>query len=139
MILDDLFVYMRNNATLTTLVGSNVFDTQAPNSPDVKMPWLIIEITSGDGYGVSSQKKDNISFGRITVDVGPSQRVLGARIAAAAVSILDGYRGQLGNSADVIISCGEVRDWPGMGGCYRYQFDATIRYLSNYSLQYHGA
>jgi hypothetical protein len=123
----DLLSYLRAHTALTALVGDNIFLIQAPT--DKKMPWLVLEISSGLRKRITNTYTEETAFARITVDVGPSQTVLGRQIIEAALRAVENYRGLLGASNDVIVSCGAVRSWAGYSEVNRFQFDATIRLI----------
>lgn len=123
----DLLSYLRAQTTITSLVGDNIYLIQAPT--DKKMPWLVLEVSSGLRKRITNTYTEETSFVRLTVDAGPSQTVLGRQIIEAALRAIENYRGLLGTSNDVNIECGAIRSWAGYSEVNRFQFDATIRFI----------
>lgn len=132
MILKDLLLYLQSKTTITSLVGNKIYPVQAPTG--VSMPWVIVEIPAGIRDKISYNTMEGNSWARVTVDVGPADVVKGSNVVQAIIDACENYRGQLGDSADVFMTCGEPRSWAGMGGAYRYQVDIKIKYKFTYSL-----
>lgn len=137
MIEQDVFVYFKESPTLSGIMGSTekVYLIQAP-SEDVdiaKMPWVIVEKTSGTRRKISQLKMEEIAYLRISVDAGPGQVFKGGTIVQECHRLLENYRGTIHNAVDVESTVGAIRSWAGFSGAYRYQFDATIRYTEPYS------
>jgi len=131
VILKDLTDYLRSKTSLTPLVGNKIYPTQAPTN--AVMPWLIVEITAGVREQLTVGSMAGTAFARLTVDVGPGDAVKGSTLIHAVLALLENYRGDMGDTKDVYITCTEPRNWPGMGGVFRYQFDATIDYIDTLS------
>lgn len=131
MIERDLLTYLQGYSGLTSLIGNKIYVIQAPQS-GVSMPWVIIENTSGTRRRITQDKTEEMAYVRITVDSGPNQVVLGRNIAEKAKEAIENFRGALGLATDVEITCGSVRGWAGIGGAFRYQFDATARFIEPY-------
>jgi hypothetical protein len=130
VILKDLLLYLQSQSTLTALVSNKIYNTQAPTG--VSMPWIVLEIPAGIREKLSMNKMQGISYARITVDVGPADAIKGSDIIHAVVDVLENYRGNLGDTMDVFMTCGEPRNWAGIGGAYRYQVDVDIQYTFDY-------
>ena len=134
MIEQDIRTYLMADATISGLVGQKVYIIQAPTAdPTPQLPWVIVEVTSGSRTKISQTKMEEISFARISVDAGPDQLFKGRATIERCKALLENYRGLMGNAADLKVTIGAIRGWAGFGGAYRYQFDATMRFLETYS------
>lgn len=129
MILKDVLIYLRNNTALATVMDNRIYSIQAPSS--VKMPYLIIEPTSGMRESIVFNVTGGKAWFRITVDVGPTDEVNGYTMIWTALRALENYRGDMGDTKDVVVTCGEPRGWAGIGGAYRYQFEAYFEYTED--------
>ena len=129
MILQDYYNYISVQPTVTAYIP-NIYDVQAPEDAD--LPWIIIAVSSGIRRKLTYGKMQGRSWLRVTCDVGPNDRVKGANAINEVVSLTENYRGDLGNTKDVHMSCSEPRSWPGTGGAYRYQVDIEIIYTYDY-------
>jgi hypothetical protein len=127
MIEKDILLYLQGYTALTTLIGNKMYIVQAP-STSVQMPWLIIENTAGQRNKIAQNLMEEIAYCRVSVDCGPAQAVAGRNIIEVAKTALENFRGLLNSANDAHVVCGSVRGWAGIGGAYRYQFDATIRF-----------
>jgi len=135
MIEQDIFAYFKQDATLSGYLGGNekIYLIQVPENPEPKMPWVVVEVTSGSRKKISQTKMEQIAFARISVDTGPTQAFMGRNIIERCKNLLENYRGNLQTASDVHITIGAVRGWAGFSGTYRYQFDATVRSTETYS------
>lgn len=137
MIEQDVFVYYKESPTLSGIMGGteNVYLIQAPSTTiDItKMPWVVIEKTSGSRTKVSQSKIEEVAYLRITVDAGPGQMFKGASVIKECGRLMENYRGALQTAVDVESTISAIRSWAGFSGTYRYQFDATVRYTEPYS------
>lgn len=131
MIEIDTLLYLKSYPSLIALLpATSIYNIQAP-STDVKMPWLVLEKTSGLRKRITHLKTEETAYIRITVDVGPSAVVKGRNIAEQALIALENYRGNMGDSKDIIVTCGAIRGYAGYSECYRYQFDVTIKLIED--------
>jgi hypothetical protein len=135
MIEQDVYVYLKNDATLNALLGAtgNVFIMEAPTIGDILMPWVIVEVTSGSRTKISQNKMEEIAYVRVSVDAGPAQAFVGRNAVERCKVLLENYRGCLSTAMDTSVSIGAIRGWAGFGGAYRYQFDAIVRFTEAYS------
>ena len=129
MMLTDLLIYLRNNTTVSTIMNGRIFPLQAPSS--VEMPFMIVEPTSGMRESIVFGTTGGTAWFRITVDVGPTDQVAGYNMIWTALRALENYRGDMGNTKDTVVTCGEPRGWAGIGGAYRYQFEVRIEYTED--------
>ena len=106
---------------------SGIFLIQAPTGS--VMPYMIVENSEGPREQIAAETTEETANIRITVDGGPTQMYKARNIAEATRKALENYRGVMGNSKDVICTCSSVRGWAGTGGCYRFQFSATIKHI----------
>jgi hypothetical protein len=125
MIEKDLLEYLQSKTSITSLIGMKIFIAQAPIN--VKMPYLIIDVVSGPRERITPTYMEQTAFCRITVNAGPQDLVLGRSAAEAALRAMENYRGGMGASVDLSITCGTVRDMLGLGGVIRYSFDAVAK------------
>ncbi|MFA5154664.1 MAG: hypothetical protein WC554_19115 [Clostridia bacterium] len=128
MILKDYYDYLISNSGSLSI--SSIYYIQAPEG--VVMPWIVVEVPSGIRSKLTYSKMQGRSWLRVTCDVGPSEIDTGATTINQIVSLTENYRGDLGNTKDVHMSCSEPRSWPGTGGAYRYQVDIEIIYTYDY-------
>ena len=135
MIEQDVYIYLKNDATLNALLGAtgNVFLMEAPTVGNVLMPWVIVEVTSGSRTKISQLKMEEIAYVRVSVDAGPAQAFKGRDAIERCKVLLENYRGLLSTAIDTSVSIGAIRGWAGFGGAYRYQFDATVRFTEDYN------
>jgi hypothetical protein len=121
---------------LTTKLGGigKIFVLQVPTTDTTtKMPWLIIEPTGGTRTKISASKVEEVNNVRISVDCGPAQMVLGRESADLAKKAVENYRGTIGGATDIIVTCSAVSGWPGLNGCYRWQFTARCQWTETCS------
>jgi hypothetical protein len=128
MILEDYYNFLVSN--VDSLSIKNIYDVQAPEDAD--LPWIIIAVSSGIRRKLTYGKMQGRSWLRVTCDVGPDLKSTGQTTIYQIVSLTENYRGDLGNTKDVHMSCSEPRSWPGTGGAYRYQVDIEIIYTYDY-------
>lgn len=136
MILQDLYVYFKTDATLSGLLGSSdsIYRIQAPTITGTpKMPWVLMEVTSGSRTKISQTKMEEIAYARISVDAGPTQINKGMQIIERCQVMLENLRGVITTATDVHVTVGAIRGWAGFNEAYRYQFDATIRFTEDYT------
>ena len=142
MILQDLYVYFKTDATLSGLLGSSepIYKIQAPTitgvgNPPVspRMPWVLLEVTSGSRTKISQTKMEEIAYARVSVDAGPTQINKGQQIIERCQVMLENLRGVITTATDVHVTVGAIRGWAGFNEAYRYQFDATIRFTEDYT------
>jgi len=135
MILEDLVTYLKGYGALTTISGisttvfsaAKIFPIQAPTG--VAMPYLIVEVAEGSRGKMAAQVTETNPMIRITVDAGPNQSVVAGRIMEKARKALENFRGLMGNTSDVFLTCSEIRGWAGMSGTFRYQMNVNGRYV----------
>jgi len=135
MIEQDVYVYFKQDATLSGYLGGNekIYLISAPTEEDIKLPWVIIEYTSGSRTKISQTKVEEIGYLRISVDAGPDEVFGGRDIIERCKYLLENYRGKLDQADDVDITTSAIRGWAGLGNSYRYQFDATVRFTETYT------
>lgn len=135
MIEQDVYMYLRSDTTLSGLLGGveKIYLVQVPSDPEPKMPWVVLEVTSGSRTKISQSKMEEISYLRVSVDAGPYQSMMGRSIIERCKVLLENYRGLMTTATDVHVSVGAVRGWAGFSGANRYQFDATIRFTEAYT------
>lgn len=129
MVLKDMMIYLKNNSSIATAMNNKIYSSQAPFN--VEMPFMIVEITAGTREDITFNKTESLTWFRITVDVGPTQETDGYDMIWTAHRALENYRGDLGDTKDVYITCSEPRGWAGIGGAYRYQFDAKVKFIQD--------
>jgi len=128
MILQDLVTYLRGNAALiAVLPAAKIFPIQAPTG--TVMPYLIVEVSEGTRGKMAAQLTEGRPLARITVDGGPNQGVLAGTIIELALRALENYRGLMGGTNDLFMTCSEIRGWAGMSGTFRNQFNVNSRYV----------
>ena len=124
---------------LTTKLGGigKIFVVQVPTyDSTTKMPWLVIEPTGGTRERIGASKIEEVNSVRISVDAGATQLVLGRECAELAKKAVENYRGNLngtGGATDIIITCSAITGFPGLNGCYRWQFSARCQWTEVYS------
>ena len=135
MIEQDVYVYFKQDATLSGYLGGNekIYLISAPTDDSIKLPWVVIEQTSGSRTKISQTKMEEIGYLRISVDAGPDEVFGGRDIIERCKDLLENYRGNLDQADDVHISTSAIRGWAGLGNSYRYQFDATVRFTEAYT------
>lgn len=136
MIEQDVYAYFKQSTTLSGLLGGTekVFLVQVPQTyDDSKMPWVIVEKTSGSRTKISQTLMEEVAYLRVSVDAGPAQMFAGFTLIDECKRLLENYRGEMNGATDVYSVTSAVRDWAGFGGSYRYQFDATVRYTEPFS------
>lgn len=133
MILEDVVTYLRGYAVLTTISGVNdfsaakIFPIQAPTG--TTMPYLIVEVAEGSRSKMAAQSTEGAPMIRVTVDAGPNQSVAAGKIMEKARKALENFRGAMGGSSDVFLTCSEIRGWAGMSGSFRFQMNVSGRYV----------
>ena len=128
MILKDYYDYLISS--VSTINNGSIYYIQAPEG--AVMPWIVVEVPSGIRRKLTYSKMQGRSWLRVTCDVGPNEINTGANAINEIVSLTENYRGNLGDTKDVHMSCSEPRSWPGTGGAYRYQVDIEIIYTYDY-------
>lgn len=130
MIEQDVYTYFRSDATLSGYLGapSNIFIIQAPSVNEPEMPWVVVEVTSGSRTKISQTLMEELAYVRVSVDAGAHQAFRGRNAIERCKVLLENYRGRMATAIDTAVSIGAIRGWAGLGGAYRYQFDAIIRY-----------
>ena len=135
MILEDVVTYLKGYSALTTISGiptavfsaAKIFPIQAPTG--TIMPYLIVEVAEGSREKMAAQSTEASPMIRVTVDGGPNQSVAAGRIIGMAQKALENFRGLMGGSSDVFLTCSEIRGWPGMSGSFRFQMNVSGRYV----------
>ena len=128
MIEASFYNYLIADTTITDNVS--VYITQAP--VDAKMPWLVILPTPTEINRISKSKMEEKDFIRIIVDYPASDTNGAGRFVAERAKVLvENYRGDMGDTKDLFVSCGGVSSFPGMNGSYRYQFDVNTRCITD--------
>jgi hypothetical protein len=135
MIEQDVYVYFKQDATLSGYLGGNekIYLISAPTEDSIKLPWVVIEQTSGFRTKISQTKMEEIGYLRISVDAGPDEVFGGRDIIERCKKLLENYRGNLDQAKDVYSTTSAIRGWAGLGNSYRYQFDATVRFTEAYT------
>lgn len=134
MIDRDIVYYLQTITPLTTLLGgaSKVFPIQA--TVGTLMPWLVVESAGGIREKINATDIEETSTIRITLDCSTAQIGTGRSAIEAAKAALEQYRGQFSVAQDVYIRCGAIRGWAGYSaGTYRWQFDAMVRYVEQFT------
>ena len=137
MILEDLVTYLKGYAALTTISGistfsaAKIFPIQAPTG--TVMPYLIVEVAEGSRSKMVAQSTEGSPMIRVTVDAGPNQSVAAGKIMEKARKALENFRGAMGGSSDVFLTCSEIRGWAGMSGAYRFMMNVNGRYVETRS------
>jgi hypothetical protein len=139
MILEDMVTYLRGYTALTTISGipstvfsaAKIFPIQAPTG--TVMPYLIVEVAEGSRGKMAAQSTESNPMIRIMVDAGPNQSVAAGNIMAMAQKALENFRGLMGNTSDVFLTCSEIRGWAGMSGSYRFMMNVNGRYVESRS------
>jgi hypothetical protein len=133
VILEDMVTYLRGYAALTTISGINdfsaakIYPIQAPTG--TVMPYLIVEVAEGSRSKMAAQSTEGSPMIRVTVDGGPNQSVACGRIMEKARKALENFRGAMGGSNDVFLTCSEIRGWAGMSGSFRFMMNVSGRYV----------
>lgn len=141
MIEKELLIYLQSPTivpckALTTKLGGigKIFVLQVPTTDSTtKMPWLVIEPTGGTRTKISATKVEEVNNVRVSVDCGPAQMVLGRECSDLAKKAVENYRGNMGGASDIMVTCSAVSGWPGLNGCYRWQFTARCQWTEAYS------
>ena len=135
MIEQDVYELFKEDTILSHLLGGNekIFLIDVPTEDESKVPWVVVEVTSGTRTQLVQTKMEEVSFLRISVDTSPDKLFVGRDIIERCKNILENYRGNLGNAADVHVTISAIRGWAGFGSTYRYQFDATVRFTETYT------
>lgn len=135
MIEQDVYVYFKQDATLSGHLGGNekIYLISAPTDDSIKLPWVVVEQTSGSRTKISQLKMEEIGYLRISVDTGPDEVFKARDIIERCKHLLENYRGKLDQADDVHITTSAIRGWAGLGNSYRYQFDATVRFTEAYT------
>jgi hypothetical protein len=137
MILEDVVTYLKGYAALTTISGvaafsaAKIFPIQAPTG--TVMPYMIVEVSEGSREKMAAQSTVSHPMIRITVDGGPNQNVAAGKIIGMARKALENYRGLMGGTSDLFLTCSEIRGWAGMSGSYRYMMNVNGRYVETRS------
>jgi hypothetical protein len=137
----ELLIYLQSTTitvckNLANKLGGigKIFVLQVPTTDTTtKMPWLIIEPTGGSRDKISPSKVEEVNNVRISVDCGPSQMVLGRDCIELAKKAVENYRGLLESANDISITCSAISGWPGLNGCYRWQFVARCQWIETYT------
>lgn len=135
MILEDMVTYLKGYSALTTISGipsstfsaAKIFPIQAPTG--TVMPYLIVEVAEGSRSKMAAQATESSPMIRITVDAGPNQNVTAGKIMEKAQKALENFRGAMGGTNDLFLTCSEIRGWAGMSGSFRYQMNVSGRYV----------
>ncbi len=131
MIDGDLTSYLQTASGLIALLpATKIFLGQAPNT--VSMPWLVIEIFTGPRNKIAATKTEVTNTVRISVGVGPSDKVKGRNIAEQVLRYMENFRGLMGATSDMHVTCGSVGFTTGTGGTFNYSFNALIKYVEVY-------
>lgn len=139
MILEDLVTYLKGYTALTTISGipsatfsaAKIFPIQAPTG--TVMPYLIVEVAEGSRGQIAAQTTESNPMIRITVDGGPNQVVTSGKIMEKARKALENYRGLMGGTNDLFLTCSEIRGWAGMSGSFRFMMNVNGRYIESRS------
>lgn len=131
MIEKALLIYLQSNTALVTKAGgaSHICVVQAPTK--VTMPYIIIEPTGGTRDNITAGKVEEINSVRVKVDVPADKMVFGRDLIEMVHDLVENYRGDIGATSDLQISCGAISDFLGLAGVYRYQFSASCRWIEN--------
>lgn len=136
MIEKDIMQYLQTLTTLTAKLGGlqHIYCIQAP----VKdlMPWLIVEPAGGPRTrigGATGEEKPSV---RIGLDCGPADWIKGREAMEIILNALDGFRGDMGDSKDIEITCNAVTGYPGLNGAYRYNLTCKCRFTYDWSTKH---
>ena len=135
MIEKDNFQYLQTKTALITKLGgvNKICAIQAPTG--ILMPYLIIEPAGGTDARIGASKlEENIQV-RIAVDCGPTQMLMGREAIELAKGYLENLRGKLGDTQDLIITCGAISGFAGLNGAYRWGFSCQCKYLETFARQ----
>lgn len=128
----DILQYMQTaSGLIAELPANKIYLAQAPNT--AVMPWLIIDILPGIRDKIAQDLTEQISTVRVTVEVGPDQKVKGRTIAEKALRALDNYRGAIYTTNDVHITCGSIGLTMGLNYTHRYSFNARVRFAEAFT------
>ena len=110
-----------------------IFVVQVPTyDSTTKMPWLVIEPTGGTRERLGASNIEEVNNVRIGLDAGPTQMVLGRECIELAKKAIENYRGNLNGASDIIVTCSAITGFPGLNGCYRWQFNARCQWTEVY-------
>lgn len=126
MIEKDILEYLLTKPTIMALCNQ-IYIGQAPSN--VKMPWVIIEVSGGTNTPVAAFIDEDRPSVRITVECADSKKVFARNLIETVSLYLHNFRGQLGGSSDVFMGCSPVRVWTGILDVMRYQMDVDVRYI----------
>lgn len=123
----DIQQLLQADATLTGYIPvTKICLFQAPST--ITMPWLIIECFSGPRNKIAQNKVEGWNSIRISVDVGPNDRVKGKNAIERSLQLLDMKRKGLYTTNDFYITCSSVNSSAGLNNTTRYYFTGQIRY-----------
>ncbi len=137
MIERDFLHYYQADATLVSLLGGRerIQVVQAPST--LQMPFLLIAPSGGTRYNITPSFTEETNSVRITLDTDQMQFLKGRQAIERALAITENFRGFMDNptafpdcAQDISIYCSPIRAWEGYkAGVFRFQFDATVRFL----------
>jgi len=137
----ELLTYLQSTTitvckNLTTKLGGigKIFVVQVPTyDSTTKMPWLVLEPTGGTRERIGASKVEEVNNVRISVDNGATQMAPGRECIELAKKAVENYRGNLNGASDISITCSAITGFPGLNGCYRWQFTARCQWTETYS------
>lgn len=128
MIETDLLQWLvADPAVSTALGGQKVYFHYAPEDPSITLPWVVFHSRpSGRRQRLSGSFTDLVS--EFVFDCEHTLPKAGREMAELVRVRLENYRGDMGTSDDVRVTCSPVWTEDGYSGSYSFRFIATVRY-----------
>lgn len=140
MIERDVLFYLQNSTALTDKIGgiSKIYAIQVPQESDsepILMPWMIVEPAGGPNRKkINATTMQERSTLRVSVDSDSANFLTAREAIEIAHDLLENYRGTLATARDATVVCSPIRGWAGYkANTYRWQFDAVIEFLEDYT------
>jgi hypothetical protein len=136
MIESDITAILQNNATIVSSLGGIDKICYIQPSAKMTMPWLVIEVSSGEPIKLSASRQQVTAVVRATLSISKPLAYKGRTIMEEVKNTLRGLRGDATESDDLYILCGEVTGYPGVGEVSIFNLICTCRYMEDWVTQH---
>ncbi len=128
MIEKSVMEYLLSIPDLSAMVKGRIYYRQAPSTPDVKMPYIVISNAGGmrrrfTQGGTRSKADDTLGIYAEAMDQFQARD-----IANRIIQALENYRGTIGTEWDTHFQCGSPRDLAGFQGNQRSLVQVYVTY-----------
>ena len=128
MIEKSVMQYLLSLPDLRAMVNGRIYYRQAPTTPDVKMPYIVVSNAGGMRNKRTQVGPQSSADDTLGIYVETTDQFQAKTIADRIVGALENYRGRIGDEYNAHFRCGTPRDLAGFQGNFRNLVQVYVEY-----------